>query len=99
MINSPREALEKGAPFVHEKLGQYKIIDETLPEANTNIANRTKIRKGDIKNGWSKSELIAEASFSFPPSDHAAMETRCVRSEILPDGKVIIILLLRHPLQ
>lgn len=70
--------------------GQYKIIDEAFPEANTNIANRTKIRKGDIKKGWAKSEVTVEASFSFPPSDHAAMETRCVRAEILPEGKVII---------
>ncbi len=90
VVNSPDEALKKHAPLVHEKLGQYNIIDETFPEANTNIANRTKIRKGDIKKGWAKSEITVEASFSFPPSDHAAMETRCVRAEILPDGKVII---------
>lgn len=90
VVNSPSEALKKDAPFVHEKLGQYKIIDEAFPEANTNIANRTKIRKGDIKKGWAKSEVTVEASFSFPPSDHAAMETRCVRAEILPEGKVII---------
>jgi CO/xanthine dehydrogenase Mo-binding subunit len=90
VVNSPREAIRKDAPLVHEKLGEYKIIDEAFPEANTNIANRTKIRKGDIKKGWSKSEVTVEASFSFPPSDHAAMETRCVRAEILPEGKVII---------
>jgi len=90
VVNSPCAALKKDAPLVHEKLGQYSIIDETLPEANTNVANRTKIRKGDIKKGWFKSEVIAEASFSFPQSDHAAMETRSARAEILPDGKVII---------
>ncbi|WML37481.1 xanthine dehydrogenase family protein molybdopterin-binding subunit [Clostridium sp. OS1-26] len=90
VVNSPREAIRKDAPLVHEKLGQYMIIDEAFPEANTNIASRTKIRKGDIKKGWAKSEVTVEASFSFPPSDHAAMETRSVRAEILPDGKVII---------
>ena len=90
VVNSPGEALKKDAPLVHENLGQYTIIDDTLPEANTNIANRTKIRKGDIKKVLDKSEVTVEASFSFPPSDHAAMETRCVRAEILPDGRVII---------
>ncbi|MBZ9686851.1 xanthine dehydrogenase family protein molybdopterin-binding subunit [Clostridium estertheticum] len=90
VVNSPSEALKKDAPLVHEKLGQYSIIDETFPETNTNIANRTKIRKGDIKKGWEKSEVTVEASFSFPPSDHAAMETRSARAEILADGKVII---------
>lgn len=90
VVNSPSKALEKDAPLVHEKLGKYIIIDDTLPEANTNVANRTKIRKGDIKKGFVKSEVTVEASFSFPPSDHGAMETRSVRAEILPDGKVII---------
>ncbi|MGE5677569.1 MAG: xanthine dehydrogenase family protein molybdopterin-binding subunit [Pseudomonadota bacterium] len=89
-VNSPSEALRKDAPLVHENLGQYKLIDEVFPVAGTNIANRTKIRKGDMSKGWSESSVIVEASFSFPPSDHAAMETRCARAEILPDGKVII---------
>jgi CO/xanthine dehydrogenase Mo-binding subunit len=90
VVNSPGEALKKDSPLVHEDLGNYKIIDEIFPEPNTNIANRTKIRKGDIKKGWYESEVIVEASFSFPPSDHAAMETRSVIVSILPDGRVII---------
>ncbi|WP_097028268.1 xanthine dehydrogenase family protein molybdopterin-binding subunit [Clostridium peptidivorans] len=90
VVNSPSEALKKDSPLVHEKLGEYEIIDEVFPEPNTNIANRTKIRKGDMKKGWYESEVTVEASFSFPPSDHAAMETRSVRVRILPDGRVII---------
>ncbi|WP_061320958.1 xanthine dehydrogenase family protein molybdopterin-binding subunit [Clostridium botulinum] len=90
VVNSPSEAIKKDSPLVHEKLGDYEIIDEVFPEPNTNIANRTKIRKGDIKKGWHESEVTVEASFSFPPSDHAAMETRSVTARILPDGRVII---------
>ncbi|ACA55783.1 xanthine dehydrogenase family protein molybdopterin-binding subunit [Clostridium botulinum] len=90
VVNSPSEAIKKDSPLVHEKLSDYEIIDEAFPEPNTNIANRTKIRKGNIKKGWHESEVTAEASFSFPPSDHAAMETRSVTARILPDGRVII---------
>lgn len=90
VVNSPSEAIKKDSPLIHEKLGDYKIIDEVFPESNTNIANQTKIRKGDIKKGWDESEVTVEASFSFPPSDHAAMETRSVTVRILPDGRVII---------
>ncbi|MFV3012558.1 xanthine dehydrogenase family protein molybdopterin-binding subunit [Clostridium botulinum] len=90
VVNSPSEAIKKDSPLVHEKLSDYEIIDEVFPEPNTNIANRTKIRKGNIKKGWHESEVTAEASFSFPPSDHAAMETRSVTARILPDGRVII---------
>ena len=90
VVNSPSDALKKDAPLVHEKLGLYKILDDTLPEPNTNIANRTKIRKGDFKKGLSQSKVTVEGNFSFPPSDHAAMETRSVRVQIKPDGNVII---------
>ncbi len=90
VVNSPGEAIRKDAPLVHERLGQYELIDEVFPQAGTNIANWTKIRKGDIKRGWDESSVTVEASFSFPPSDHAAMETRSTIAEILPDGRVII---------
>lgn len=90
VVNSPSEAIKSNAPLIHEDLGEYKLLEEAYPEPGTNIANRTKIRKGDIIKGWIKSEVIAEASVSFPQSDHAAMETRSAIAEIKPDGQVII---------
>nr|WP_052704670.1 hypothetical protein [Clostridium botulinum] len=45
VVNSPSEALKKDSPLVHEKLGEYEIIEEVFPQSNTNIANRTKIKK------------------------------------------------------
>lgn len=89
VIHSPREAIKEGAPLVHENLGTYEKIQHVYPEPNTNIADRTKIRKGDLGQGWRESEEVIEASFSFSPSDHAAMETRCVIAQIDPNGKLI----------
>lgn len=90
VVNSPKEGIKKDAVLVHEKLSDYKIMEQVFPEPNTNIANRTKIRKGDMEKGWRESEVIAEGEISFSPSDHAAMETRSARAEIKPDGRVII---------
>ncbi len=89
VVNSPREAITSGAPLVHENLIFYEKIQHVYPEPNTNIADRTKIRKGDMVKGWSESEVSVEASFSFSPSDHTAMETRCVTAEINRDGKLV----------
>ncbi len=44
-----------------------------------------------MEEGWSKSELVVEETFSLSPSDHAAMETRSAAAEILPNGVVKII--------
>lgn len=90
VVNSPIQALKPNAPLLHENLGNYKKIDGVYPEPGTNIANRTKIRKGDLKKGWAESEVTVEAKFSFHPSDHAAIETRCSFAQIHANGTVEI---------
>ncbi|WP_044743906.1 MULTISPECIES: xanthine dehydrogenase family protein molybdopterin-binding subunit [unclassified Anoxybacillus] len=89
-VGSPRAALQAGAPLIHENLGSYEKNDHTYPEPNTNIAHRTKIRKGNMEKGWSESEVVIETSVAFSPSDHLAMETRCATAEIFPDGRIEI---------
>ncbi|MFK9090449.1 xanthine dehydrogenase family protein molybdopterin-binding subunit [Bacillus salipaludis] len=90
VVNSPTQAFEKGAPLVHERLGEYKKEEDSHPVPGTNIATLIKIRKGNMEKGWAESETVVEASFSFAPSDHAAMETRCATAEIMPDGTINI---------
>ncbi|SDO22994.1 CO or xanthine dehydrogenase, Mo-binding subunit [Paenibacillus sp. yr247] len=90
VLKSPTEAYQQGAPLLHEDLVTYKRHEEVYPEPGTNIANRTKIRKGNMKEGWKKSDHIVDVHVTLPQSDHAAMETRCCTAEISRDGKVII---------
>ncbi|KJF27143.1 aldehyde oxidase [Clostridium aceticum] len=89
VVNSPKDALLPNATLVHENLAIYEKIEHVYPEANTNIADRTKIRKGCVEEGWKFSDVTVEADFSFSQSDHIAMETRCVIAEIRPDGYVV----------
>ena len=91
VVNSIADALKENPVILHENLMQYKkpIVD-IYPEENTNICNRTKIRKGDMQKGWNDSEVIVKGDFLLPQSDHAAMETRTAQCEIRPDGQVIL---------
>ncbi|MEO2078410.1 MAG: xanthine dehydrogenase family protein molybdopterin-binding subunit [Bacillus sp. (in: firmicutes)] len=90
VVNSPTQAFQKGAPLVHDQLGEYKKEKYVYPVPNTNIATHIKIRKGNMERGWNESEAVVEAAFSFAPSDHAAIETRCATAEIMPDGHILI---------
>ncbi|WP_373229412.1 xanthine dehydrogenase family protein molybdopterin-binding subunit [Cohnella sp.] len=90
VVNSPSDAIHTSAPLVHENLAHYEKIQHVFPEPNTNIADRVKIRKGNMEIGWQESEVTVETNFSFGPSDHAAMETRCATAEIRPDGHILI---------
>lgn len=89
-VNTVSQALIAEAPLVHENLSSYKQVKPVFPQNNTNIANWTKVRKGDIATGWKMSETTVEADYSFPQSDHAAMETRCSYAEISTAGEVSI---------
>ena len=87
-IGSPREALAPGAPILHPDLAAYAKIPDILPEPGTNVANRTKIRKGDVDRAFAEAEVAVEGEFSFPPGDHVAMEPRVAIAEYGLDGRL-----------
>src|SRR5699024_11005610 len=79
------------AALLHENLGSYTAYVKgvhAVPE--TNIANLVKIRKGNMEDGWNRMDTTIDTTISFSPADHAALETRSCRVEILPDGRVLI---------
>lgn len=90
VIGSPLEALELGAPLLHEAMAEYFHIPEIHPEPGSNVANRTRVRKGDVEEGFRQAAASIEGEFSFPPGDHAAMEPRVAIAEIGADGRVTI---------
>lgn len=89
-VRSPREALRPGAPILHPGLGSYRRIPAILPEPGSNVANRTRIRKGDPEAAFRSAALTVEGYYSFPPGDHVAMEPRAVEAELRPDGRVLV---------
>lgn len=90
VVHTPTQAFQVDAPLVHEQLDQYEKEEDSYPVPGTNIATHIKIRKGNMEKGWGESEVTVEAEFSFSPSDHAAIETRCATAEIFPDGNILI---------
>jgi len=90
VVLSPSEAYREDAPLIHEQLAKYNQHEEVYPEPGTNIANRTKIRKGNMEEGWRGSDHVIEVRVTLPQSDHAAMEVRGSIAEMMPDGKTII---------
>jgi CO/xanthine dehydrogenase Mo-binding subunit len=90
LIGGPREALAKKAALVHEHMERYFHIPAILPEPGTNVANRTRIRKGNAAAGFRSAEVTVEQEFSLPPGDHAAMELRSATASIAADGRVAI---------
>ncbi|AGY74652.1 xanthine dehydrogenase family protein molybdopterin-binding subunit [Clostridium autoethanogenum] len=73
------EAVKPNAILIHPDLGNYKTIPGVFfPEANTNVSNHFKLKKGDIKKGFEESDLIIENKFYVPQILHVPMETHSV---------------------
>ena len=90
VVKSPKEALEKDAPILHPDMAEYVHIPAIHPEPGSNVANRTKIRKGDAKKAFNEADEVIEGEFQFPPGDHVCMEPRIAVAEVKADGQVII---------
>ncbi len=70
------DALKPDAPLVHPELGTYSYVTAAFtPKPGTNIANHTKLRKGDVDKGFEQSEYIIEREYSCPSVQHVPMET------------------------
>ncbi len=89
-LGSPRAALAPGAPVLHPEMARYARIPDVLPEPGTNVANRTKIRKGDPDRAFAEADVVVAGEFSFPPGDHVAMEPRVAIAEYGADGRLEI---------
>lgn len=92
-LASPSAALAETAAVLHPRLADYRRIPAILPEQGTNVANRTRIRKGDpaaVFAAGTQDTLVIEGTFAFPPGDHVAMEPRAVLAEYGLDGRLTV---------
>lgn len=81
------EALKPDAPVIHEKLGEYRVFPGLFkPVPGTNQANTFKLKKGNVKEGFEKADVIIEGEFFMPFTSHSYMETQNVIAWYKPDG-------------
>jgi len=72
----PKQVFDKKAPLVHPDLGKYDYVEAVFtPVPGTNIANHTKLRKGDVDKAFKDADLVIEREYTNPNVQHVPMET------------------------
>jgi len=89
-ILSPKEALEADASIIHQEMATYSHIKPIHPEPGSNVASRSKIRKGDVQKAFTEASCVVETNMVIPPGDHVAMEPRVSIAEIKSTGELHI---------
>jgi CO/xanthine dehydrogenase Mo-binding subunit len=72
------EAFAAGSPIVHDeppRLGQTFADIIVHSEADSNVCNHFKLRKGDVERGFAEADHVFEDVFTSPPVQHVPLET------------------------
>lgn len=85
-------------PYIFDPMDAIGRSDVLIHEhAGSNIAFRTKVRRGDVLNGFSKSEVIVENEYRTHQQDHAYLETEAALA--IPDleGRITVLGGIQYP--
>ncbi|MDR1357967.1 MAG: xanthine dehydrogenase family protein molybdopterin-binding subunit [Coriobacteriales bacterium] len=76
VLNDVREAVKPDALLLHPHLGTYAhSVGVFFPEPGSNIANHTRIRRGNMEEGFKQADLILENTFEQNQVLHVPLET------------------------
>jgi len=75
VVSSAEEALDPGAPLVHE---------------GGNVLEHIELRRGDVDKGFAEADVIVEHEYRTPSGDHAFLEPEAAVGLIDDDGRVVV---------
>ena len=95
-VFDPFEALEPGAPILHEdfesyQCGSFPLWSPDFPktvESPTNHFSRWTVRKGDVEEGFSQADRIFEHQFTLPMTHQAYLEPYACVVQVDGSGRI-----------
>jgi CO/xanthine dehydrogenase Mo-binding subunit len=81
-VFDPKDALKPNAPKVHDK---------------GNVMYQCRVHKGDVVNGFEKSDVVVENEYSTQRQEHAYIEPEAALGLAEPDGSITIIVGTQSP--
>ena len=86
------DALAPGAPLLHDHIMAVPPLRDLLaPEQGTNICTHFKLRHGDVEEGFRRSALLFEDTFTTEPVYHATLEPHCAIAKVLPGPRIEVV--------
>ncbi|MCC6197523.1 MAG: xanthine dehydrogenase family protein molybdopterin-binding subunit [Burkholderiales bacterium] len=89
-VFDPLEAMQPGSPLVHEDHTAYEMEGTFTRCTGTNIIGHTKLRRGDIEQGFRDSDFVFEDIFTTQYVQHCSMEAHVSVAQVATDGAVTV---------
>jgi len=88
-VFDPEEAMKEGAPILHPDLAGYRAAP-VLVRGPGNICTYTTIRKGNVDEGFQRSDFVFEDTFRTQMVVHAYLEPHATLAEVDETGRVLV---------
>ena len=89
-VLDPEYGASPEAPLIHPNLEKYVVAPFLFPQANTNVSNHFKIRKGDVDSAWKDCACIIERTYRVPHIQHVPIEPHTAIAKADQDGKITL---------
>lgn len=89
-VFDPVDAVQPGAPLIHEEVGHYTHIGAIRPVPRSNIAHYSEERQGDVERGFGESDYVFEDTFRIHTVQHGQIEPHCAIAQWGTDGKITV---------
>jgi carbon-monoxide dehydrogenase large subunit len=90
-VFDPLEAVGPEAPLVHEASGRYVTLFERTAKSMTgNVNYHAAIARGDVAEGFARSDLVVEDSFRTPKQNPSHLEPNSTLASFDAEGRLLI---------
>ncbi len=89
-VFDPEEGTKPGAPVLHPDLGNYAYPNFIFPEPGTNIANRFRVRKGDVDEAFKHCAAVVERRYHVPQIQHVPIEPHVSIAQADHEGNITL---------
>ena len=88
-ILHPRDAVEEGAPLIHESLADYHRDSAIHIVPDSNICHHYQLRRGDVDVAFAQAHVVVESAYWVPWIAHVQLEPH--GAAVLWDGEAFTI--------
>lgn len=89
-VFDPLQAMDPGAPLLHENLLSYARSEVCQPVPNSNICSHFKLRKGDVEKAFEEADLVLENTYTTSFNQHSALEPHAAVGLFDQSGKITV---------
>jgi len=88
---TPESACAPDAVPIHENFEEYRKAAFIVSAPMPNVCEHFKLRTGNIADGFARSDLVLEESYTVPVIQHAAMEPHSAHAQVDPNtGRISV---------